>query len=109
MHKIGLKLWSCNTDFYYDEAIRLYKEDIYDYIELYVVPGTLNTLEKWKKLKIPFIIHNAHFAQGFNLAKSEKEESNRKIYDQTKQFADELNAKYIIFHGGIEGNIKETQ
>ena len=23
-------------------------------------------------------------------------------------FADELNAKYIIFHGGIEGNIEET-
>ena len=257
MYKRGLKLWSINTDFYYDEAIRLYKNGIYDYIELYVVPETLDTLEKWKKLKtlapcgrgqgeglkkathfytkkaleyskelrknqtdaekilwyylrnrqlngikfrrqeaidnyiadfvcydkkliieldggghfepnqavhdknrdaflnkngfkviriyntdvykniegviehilnnvedipspltplpqgargtcIPFIIHNAHFALGFNLAKQEKAERNREIYEQTKKFADELDAKYIIFHGGIDGDIRET-
>ena len=108
MYKHGLKLWSCNTDYYYDEAIKLYNHGIFDYIELYVVPETLETLSKWKQLKIPFIIHNAHFAQGFNLAKHEKVARNREIYEQTKQFADELNAKYIIFHGGIDGNIKET-
>jgi len=108
MYKRGLKLWSVNTDFYYDEAIRLYQEDIYDYIELYVVPDTLDKLQKWKKLRIPFIIHNAHFAQGFNLARKEKESENRKIYEQTKQYADELNGEYIIFHGGSDGNIRET-
>ena len=106
MLKKGLKLWSCNTDYYYDEAIRLY--DYYDYIELYVVPETIETLNKWKKLKIPYIIHNAHFAQGFNLAKKEKERQNLEIYKETKRFADELDAQYIIFHGGIDGDIKET-
>ena len=124
MYKRGLKLWSINTDCYYDEAIRLYAEGVYDYIELYIVPDTLHTLPKWKELRtlapcgrgqgegkisgIPFIIHNAHFAQGFNLAKKEKEEKNRDVYEQTKQFADELDAKYIIFHGGIDGDIRET-
>lgn len=108
MYKRGLKLWSCNTDFYYNEAQMLYDQGIFDYIELYVVPETIETLSKWKQLQIPFIIHNAHFAQGFNLAKQEKAERNREIYEQTKQFADELNAKYIIFHGGIDGDIKET-
>lgn len=123
MYKRGLKLWSINTDFYYNEAIRLYSEGLFDYIELYVVPETLETLDKWKKLtsqtpsplagegrgtEIPFIIHNPHFAQGFNLAKKEKEQRNKEIYNQTKQFADELNAKYIIFHGGIDGDIRET-
>ena len=112
MYKRGLKLWSVNTDYYYNEAIRLYNEGIYDYIELYIVPDTLDTLPKWKRVnewnKIPFIIHNAHFAQGFNLAKKEKEERNIDVYKQTKQFADELNAKYIIFHGGIDGDIRET-
>lgn len=109
MYKRGLKLWSINTDYYYDEAIRLYNDGIFDYIELYVVPESVETLEKWKKLlPIPFIIHNSHFAQGFNLAKNEKAERNREIYEQTKLFADELNAKYIIFHGGIDGDIKET-
>ena len=106
MFKKGLKLWSCNTDYYYDEAIRLY--GYYDYIELYVVPETIDTLDKWKKLEIPYIIHNAHFAQGFNLAKKEKEKQNFEIYKETKRFADDLNAQYIIFHGGIDGDIKET-
>ena len=112
MYKKGLKLWSVNTDYYYDEAIRIYNDGIYDYIELYVVPDTLDTLPKWKALSeknhIPFIIHNAHFAQGFNLAKQEKAERNRAIYEQTKRFADELNAEFIIFHGGIDGDIRET-
>ena len=108
MYKKGLKLWSVNTDFYYDEAIKLYDEEMYDYIELYVVPESLDTLKKWQKLKIPFIIHNAHFAQGFNLAIQEKSDRNREIYEQTKQFADKLNAQHIIFHGGIDGDIRET-
>lgn len=112
MYKRGLKLWSVNTDCYYNEAIRLYAEGVYDYIELYIVPDTLETLPTWKVLnngyKIPFIIHNAHFAQGFNLAKKEKEGRNREVYEQTKQFADELDAEYIIFHGGIDGDIRET-
>ncbi|MGN0197021.1 MAG: sugar phosphate isomerase/epimerase family protein [Candidatus Gastranaerophilaceae bacterium] len=108
MYKIGLKLWSINTDYYYDEAIRLYKDGVFDYIELYVVPNSTDTTEKWKKLNIPFIIHCPHFAHGFNMAKVEKKESNLKIYKQVKMFADELSAKYIIFHGGIDGKVEET-
>lgn len=107
--KIGLKLWSINTDFYLKEAERLYDKGVFDYIELYIVPETSETLSVWKGLKhIPFIIHNPHFAHGFNLAKAEKKERNREIYEQTKRFADELDAKHIIFHGGIDGNVEET-
>ncbi len=108
MYEIGLKLWSINTDFYLKEAGHLYDKGVYDYIELYVVPETLETLPLWKRLDIPFIIHNPHFAHGFNLAKAEKKERNREIYEQTKRFADELNVKHIIFHGGIDGNVEET-
>lgn len=106
--QIGLKLWSINTDYYLKEAVKLYDKGIYDYIELYVVPETLDTLKEWKKLNIPFIMHNAHFAHGFNLAKPENQKRNLEIYEQTKQFADGLDAKYIIFHGGIDGDYKET-
>lgn len=108
MNKIGLKLWSINTDFYLKEAERLFDNNLYDYIELYVVPDTLDTLKQWHELKIPFIIHNAHFAHGFNLAKKDHEKRNREIYEQTVRFADLLNAKYIIFHGGIDGMVQET-
>ena len=108
MYQIGLKLWSTNTDVYLHEAERLYVDGIFSYVELYVVPGSLECLPAWKKLKTPFIIHNAHFMQHFNLAKKECEVNNRKIYEETKRFADELNAPWIIFHGGIDGNIEET-
>ena len=108
MYKNGLKLWSINTDYYYKEAQRLFSEGIFDYIELYIVPNTLDTLSKWKKLNIPFVIHASHSAHGFNLADKEKAQSNLEIYKEVKQFTDELGAPYIIFHGGIDGDIKET-
>ena len=108
MYKLGLKLWSTNTDNYYKEAKKLYSNNIFDYIELYVVPQTTETIPKWKNINIPFIIHCPHFAHGFNLAKKEKKESNFEIYKQVKTFADEVNAPYIIFHGGIDGSIEET-
>jgi len=112
MYKLGLKLWSINTDKYLYDAINLYENGFYDYIELYVVPESLNTLPKWEIVKknhnIQFIIHCPHFAHGFNLAKSEKRESNLKIYNEVKQFADNLDSQYIIFHGGVDGHIEET-
>lgn len=86
MYKIGLKLWSINTDYYYDEAIRLYNDGVYDYIELYVVPNMTDTIEKWKKLDIPFIVHCPHFAHGFNLAKIE----NKDLYFGTPLSVDDF-------------------
>ena len=108
MYKLGLKLWSVNTDCYYQEAIKLYGQSLFDYIELYIVPNSLSALGKWKRIGIPFVIHCPHFMHGLNLAKAEMEKSNLSMYQQVKQFADELQAKYIIFHGGIDGDIQET-
>jgi len=106
--KIGLKLFSTNTDFYYQEAQRLFLENFFDYIELYVVPGTLETLEQWSKLTIPFSIHAPHSMNGFNLADKAKELSNLKIYQEVKAFANQLGASQIVFHGGSDGCIEET-
>ncbi len=107
MYKIGLKLWSINTDYYYDEAIRLYNNGVYDYIELYVVPNTTDTIEKWKKLDIPFTLHAPHFLHDVNLADESKFDYNMQIYKQVSNFADELNAKYVVVHGGIQGSLDE--
>ena len=108
MRKIGLKLWNINTDYYYDEAIKLYDEKIFDYIELYVVPGNLNLIPKWKEMKIPFDIHAPHFAHDMNLSKSDHEQSNYEKYIEVKEYADALGADTIVFHGGINGDYKET-
>jgi sugar phosphate isomerase/epimerase len=110
--KIGLKLWSVNTDAYQREAERLYADGTFSYIELFVVPGTGNTLDAWRRLHdekgVPFIIHNAHAAQGFNLADESAERKNVEIYRETRKFADVLDARYVIFHGGVDGSVKET-
>jgi len=104
----GLKLWNINTDFYFEEAKRLYKEKCFDYIELYIIPNKIDTLLKWATLDIPFIIHAPHSAHNFNLADKSLKKSNENIYKEVKQFADKLKAKYIIFHGGCDASIEET-
>jgi endonuclease IV len=107
-YSIGLKLWSVNVGPYYDEAQRLYGNNMFDYVELYVIPGTLSTLSKWKKLNIPFTIHCPHSAHGFNISDPDKIYNNFAIYKEVKKFADSLKTDYIIFHGGSRGNIEET-
>lgn len=112
MYEIGLKLWSVNTDHYLREAKRLYEGKVFDYIELFVVPDTLHTLAVWQALKdeigIPFVIHNAHSATGFNLADARCRSRNAEIYSQTKIFADTLDAGQIIFHSGVDGDVEEV-
>lgn len=110
--KLGLKLWSNNTDAYLQEAKRLYKEGWFDYIELYVVPNTLDTISKWKNLNtgldIPFTLHAPHFMHGVNLAKNEHLKTNIEIFKEVEIFSQELNASYTVVHSGIEGDINET-
>lgn len=108
MKKYGLKLWSIN-DYYAKEAQRLYDEGFYDYIELYAVPESFeNYVKCWKNLGIPFIIHAPHFAHGMNLSKSECFNNNIKLSQETLKFADTLDSKQIIFHGGVDGCHIET-
>ena len=106
--QLGLKLWSTNTDYYYNEAARLYVQGIFDFIELYVVPNTLDTLEKWKKLDIPFTLHAPHFKHKVNLADASCFEYNKKIYEQVEIFRCQLRATHTIVHAGTEGHIEET-
>ena len=102
--KIGLKLWSVNTDAYLREARRLYAEKVFDYLELYVVPGSRETLPIWEKLRndlnLPFVIHAPHSFHGVNLADAANSAANEKAVDDTKRFADTLGARKIIVHGG---------
>lgn len=109
---LGLKLWSGNTDFYIDQAKKLYGEGYFDYIELYVVPQTVDTIIKWEKLKnesgIPFTLHAPHFVHGVNLSDSSKLKFNIEIYNEVNEFFNRLGAQYVVVHSGMEGNIKET-
>lgn len=106
--KTGLKLWSVNTDFYFEEAKKLYNQGYFDYIELYTVPNSLETVSKWQRLNIPFILHAPHFMHEVNLADPNKFEYNKKIYGQVEIFRKTLNAEYTVIHAGMNGSIEET-
>lgn len=108
MFKIGLKLWSTNKN-YVAEAARLFDAGVYQYIELFAVPGSLkDTLSFWKDVKIPFIIHAPHFMTGLNFADESKFDSNMKLASEAFKYADALCADKIIFHPGANGDINET-
>ncbi len=107
-HKIGLKLWSINIDYYYNEAIRLYNDKLFDYIELYIVPHTLHTLKEWVKLDIPFRLHAPHFMHEINLADPHKFEYNKAIFSEVEEFRKALGAEYTVIHAGMNNTIEET-
>lgn len=118
MSKIGLKLLSTGCEKYCDGAISLFREHIFDYIELYIVPDTTSTIEQWKNfqklnkpdspVKIPFILHAPDHKNNISLSTHDNLEHNIEIYKQVDQFKQELNAKCIIVTPGTRGVISET-
>ena len=112
MINFGLKLWSTNN-FYIREAVRLWENNLFQYIELFTVPFSFDENHLyWKDLKekynIPFVIHAPHYTQGLNLADKAEQESNRKMLRDSLKFADELDANIVIIHPGVNGSEDET-
>ncbi len=108
MYHFGLKLFSVNEN-YLKEAIRLYEKGAYNYIELYSVPGSFEDCKKlWKGLPMPFIVHAPHFGDGLNFAMKELRKKNRVMAEEAFRYADLLKAPIVIFHPGVNGDIKET-
>ena len=107
MLKLGLKLWSINTDAYLREAVKLYARKVFDYLEIYFVPGSEMTAGEWKSTGIPCIVHAPHSRHGINLAAADHEAYNRATFAAVRKFADALSAPEIIAHGGVLGSIAE--
>lgn len=86
MHKLGLKLFS-SKGFYIQKASALYVEGVFQYIELYVEPGTVvGYLSAWKELDVPMALHAPRTLSGFNLSLKEKMEDNRRILAEVEVF-----------------------
>ena len=105
--RLGLKLWSVNTDGYLREAVKLYAKKVFDYLEIYFVPGSESTSIEWKATGIPCIVHAPHSRHGVNLAAADREAYNREMFAAVRKFADMLSAPDIIVHGGVLGSITE--
>lgn len=106
--KIGLKLHSTNVALIPD-TLRLRKERFFDYIELFVVPGSKkNCLEQWKEKKLSYILHAPHSYSGLNLSLRNCEYRNRLLIEDVESFRVALKPAKIIFHPGIHGAVHET-
>ena len=107
-YQLGLKIWSHNVG-YKNDAVRLYNESFFKYIEIFALPGSAKDYGSyWKGLNIPYIVHAPHFVQGLNFSKKELFLSNMQMVNDTQRFADILNASKIIFHPGIGGSYEES-
>lgn len=105
--KIGLKLYSTDTELI-PKAVPL-KNTYFNFIELYIIPGSYyKTIDAWKEFGVPYIIHAPHSFHDVNLAQANKWEANLLSYNETRLFADNLNSDIIIAHGGNKGSFDET-
>tara|TARA_B100002003_G_scaffold220534_1_gene222920 strand:- start:81 stop:902 length:822 start_codon:yes stop_codon:yes gene_type:complete len=105
---LGLKLFSTDIELL-REAVKLSEENVFHYIELYILPGTFEETAKiWQSCKVPYVIHAPHSVHGMNLSLDSQWGGNRALFKETQRFADLLGAEIIIVHGGHSGTLHET-
>ncbi len=106
--KIGLKVWASNIQ-YVAEARKLVLEGFCDFLEIYINSDCKKEdVNYWKGFFCPICLHAPHSYGGFNPGKAGSLEEKRKILEKVEYCCQELNPKYIIFHPGIDGTIKES-
>ncbi len=87
---IGLKLYSTDTSLI-DNALKILEEGFYDYIELYIIPGSYKqAISDWMLFNVPFIIHAPHSFHGINLAQANMWKVNQRNFKEAQLFADSL-------------------
>lgn len=107
MPKIGLKIWSTNLQ-YIPIARELFAKKVFDYIELFTVPGSIGSLAHWKQLAIPYILHAPHSYAGLNPSDVNSRVANTELVGQAEVFFNALSPAHIIFHPGIKGELSES-
>ena len=108
MLKVGLKLWTTNVRLL-EQAQIAFDRGMLDFVELYVVPGTVESHgSRWAGLGGPVVLHAPHSSHGFNLADPLLKETNRDLFAETQILADRLRTQYIVVHGGSGGQIGES-
>jgi len=103
--KFGLKLWSINKDLI-GKASKLINDKIFHYIELFYIPKT--EIKPFLDYDIPYIVHVPTEKFKLNIGDKTKKEFNLKIINTCINWADKLNAKYIIQHADY-GSIEDAK
>lgn len=106
--KVGLKLYITNGG-YIKPAIKLYKEGVFDFIEVFLVVGkSRENISRWIDTEIPLAFHAPHSYGGFNTSFIENEEENKIIMQEIAEVCSIYLPDYLVFHAGINGKIDET-
>ena len=106
MIRVGLKLWSTNIEYIpLLEALR--RKGSFEYIELFVVPGSLDVLAQWAEIKGPYVLHAPHSYAGLNMALPQEAE-NRRLLEEVSRYSRALSPEAIIFHSGTVGDWQEA-
>lgn len=98
--KYGIKIWSTNTQLI-KSTRKHYEKGDFDYIELSAIVGSFDKRLIELLKGIPCVIH----CDNKNVNLSLKLENNEKALREAVNFADELDAKYIIIHPGFKGSV----
>ena len=117
MPRYGIKVWSKdvlkNPDFF-NKAAEAVKNGTFGYIELFAIPDSFNETQSLIAPAIkglPVVIHAPHSCFGLDTGNPELETSNQKKFEDSRRFADLLNAEIIILHAGAgasEACLSET-
>lgn len=107
--KFGLKIWSENDSVSVNDVKKLYVDGLFDFIELFVVPGSFKkAAEAWSGLDVPYYLHAPHSYAGLNMSLRQNEEKNRALIGEVELFRKTLRPRGIVFHSGIKGTVEET-
>ena len=101
--KYGIKLWSDNDPSLFAQAKDLIDTHVFDFLELYVVPGTLSSFfEEYKSL--PISLHATHESHGLNLSKNNDE--NTAILEEVEKFRQYFASEVVVVHPGVQGTFE---
>ena len=81
----GLKLWSQNPSYLFDEAIALQQKGMANFLELYIVPDSFDESQFEKLKHIPITLHATHESHGFNIAQDNTQ--NQRILEEVFRYA----------------------
>ncbi|MFC2121408.1 TIM barrel protein [Bacteroidota bacterium] len=106
MIKYGLKLKTINKEIL-TKAIDLINHGDFHYLEIHVGPISFQlNIDILSSTKIPIVLHSPYILEGLNISTNEK--LNHKIFTSMLRFANLTNAKFIIVHPGVGGNISNV-
>ncbi|MEI6437715.1 MAG: TIM barrel protein [Candidatus Omnitrophota bacterium] len=105
--RLGLKLWSTNLN-YILPARELFARKVFDYVELFVVPGSLGLLPQWQGLPFPYVLHAPHSYAGLNPADPLRRQENLALTGEVDAYTSALSPDWVIFHPGVSGEAAES-